>query len=318
MCTTPVPSSALTKSAGTTVWPLGPNSSVEMKRERRLVAGAEHVAAVEAIGDLHALPEHRLGTRLGDHVAVLGAHVGEIGRHRQGGVGEQRPGRGGPGQDLVAGPQGAGAVDDREGDVDARILDVLVTLGDLVRGQRGAAARAVGDDPVTLVEQVAVPQRLQRPPDRLDVVVVERPVRVLDVDPVADPLGQPVPVLEELEDRLAALGVELGDAVSLDVRLGVEPELLLDRDLHRQAVAVPAALALDVAAAHGLVAREDVLERAGDHVVGAGAPVGGRRALVEHVRLSALAAADRLAEDVAITPALEDLLLELGEVGLGG
>ncbi len=30
VCTTPVPSSALTKSAGTTVWPFGPNSSVAM------------------------------------------------------------------------------------------------------------------------------------------------------------------------------------------------------------------------------------------------------------------------------------------------
>ena len=30
VCTTPVPSSALTKSAGTTVWPRSPNSSVAM------------------------------------------------------------------------------------------------------------------------------------------------------------------------------------------------------------------------------------------------------------------------------------------------
>ena len=239
------------------------------ERERRLVAGAEHVAAVEAVGDPRALAEHRLGARLGDHVAVVGAHVGEVGRDGQGGVGEQRPRRRRPGQDLVAGPQRAGAVDDRERDVDARVLDVLVALGDLVRGQRGAAAGAVGHDLVALVEQVAVPHRLQRPPDRLDVARLERPVRLVEVDPVADPLGQPVPVLEVLEDRLAALGVELGDAVALDVVLGLEAELLLDGDLDRQAVAVPAALALDVAAAHRLVAREDVLERAGEDVVGA-------------------------------------------------
>ena len=53
-------------------------------------------------------------------------------------------------------------------------------------------------------------------------------------------------------------------------------------------------------------------------MVGAGAPVGGRRALVEDVRLGALAAADRLAEDVALAPALEDGLFETWEVGLGG
>ena len=146
------------------------------ERERRLVAGAEHVAAVEAVGDLRALAEHGLGARLGDHVAVLGAHVGEVGRDGQRGVGEQRPRRRRPGEDLVAGAQRARAVDDREGDVDARVLDVLVALGDLVRGQRGAAARAVGHDLVALVEQVAVPHRLQRPPDRLDVARLERAV----------------------------------------------------------------------------------------------------------------------------------------------
>ena len=31
VCTTPVPSSAVTKSAGRTVWPFGPYSSVAMK-----------------------------------------------------------------------------------------------------------------------------------------------------------------------------------------------------------------------------------------------------------------------------------------------
>ena len=168
---------------------------------------------------------------------------------------------------------------------------------------------------MALEQQLALPHRLQRPPDRLDVGGVERAVGVLDVDPVADPLGQRVPVLEELEHRLAALLVELGDAVALDVVLGLEPELLLDRDLHRQAVAVPAALALDVLAEHRLVAGEDVLEHAGEHVVRAGAAVRGRRALVEHELLGALAAADRLAEDVALAPALEHLLLEGGEVG---
>ena len=44
-----------------------------------------------------------------------------------------------------------------------------------------------------------------------------------------------------------------------------------------------------------------------------GPPVGGRRALVEDPRLGALAAAHRLREDVALAPALEHCLLEVGE-----
>jgi len=95
--------------------------------------------------------------------------------------------------------------------------------------------------------------------------------------------------------------------------LRLDAELLLDGDLDGQAVAVPAALALDVEAAHRLEARIDVLEDARQDVVRAGTAVRGRRALVEHPRLRALAAADRLAEDVALAPALEHLLLEVGE-----
>jgi hypothetical protein len=203
-------------------------------------------------------------------------------------------------------------------DVDTRVLDILVALGDLVARERGAVPRAVRDDLEAFVEQVLVPQPAQRPPDRLDVVGVQRPVGLLEVDPVADPLGQPVPVLEELEYALAALAVELRDAVLLDLRLVLDPELLLDGDLHRQAVAVPAALAVAVEAAHRLKAREDVLEHAREHVVGARAAVGGRRALVEDVRRRALTAAQRLVVDVEPAPALEDLLFEAREVDLFG
>ena len=75
---------------------------------------------------------------------------------------------------------------------------------------------------------------------------VERPVGVVEIDPEPDPLGHRVPVLDVAEHLLAAAGVELGDPVALDVVLGRHPELGLDRQLDRQAVAVPAALALDV------------------------------------------------------------------------
>ncbi len=95
--------------------------------------------------------------------------------------------------------------------------------------------------------------------------------------------------------------------------LVLDAELLLDGDLDRQAVAVPAALAVGVEPAHRLVAREDVLEDAGQDVVGAGPAVGGRRALVEDVRRRALAALEGLVVDVQLAPALEDLLLELRE-----
>jgi hypothetical protein len=170
---------------------------------------------------------------------------------------------------------------------------------------------------VAFVEQALVVDLAQRPPHRLDVRHVERAIGVLQVDPEADPLGERVPVLEVLEDRLAAALVELGDPECLDLALVLDAELLLDGDLDGQAVRVPAALALDLVPAHGLVARIDVLEDAREDMVRAGLAVRRRRALPEDPRLCAGAATDRLAKNVALAPAGEDLLLEGRERLLG-
>ena len=294
------------------------------ERERRLVARAEQLGAGEQVEHLGVLTQQRLHAGLGQHhdapgVRIAGAHVAQVRVGGDGGVRDQRPRRGRPGQQLVAGLQRRARFDHREAHVQRRVDDVEVAAGqaELVAGQRRAAARAVGHDLVALVEQALVPQRLQRPPHRLHVVRVHGPVGVVEVDPERDPLGQAVPVRDVGHGRLAAAGVEGLDAVALDVGLAGRADLLLDLQLHRQAVAVVAALALDVVAAHGLVAREDVLEHARQHVVRAGRAVDRGRALVEDEAVGALAAAQRLAEDVALAPALEDGLFEARERGAG-
>src|SRR5204863_7232056 len=115
------------------------------------------------------------------------------------------------------------------------------------------------------------------------------------------------------EHRLAAALVELGDAVALDLLLRGDAELLLHLELDRQPVAVPAGLAGDAIAAHRLVAGIDVLEDAGEDVVGAGAAVGSRRPLVEAPGLGPRALLQRAVEDPVPPPALQDPLLERGE-----
>ena len=183
-------------------------------------------------------------------------------------------------------------------------LAVDVGLAELVTAQGGAAARAVGDHLDVLVEQPLVPEALQVPPHRLDVLGGEGPVGVVDVDPVADPLGQGLPLVDVVADRLAAEPGELGDPhLVLDLALGGDPELLLDLDLDRQPVGVPPGLAGDGIAAHGPVAAEQVLVDPGPHVVEAGPPVGRRRALVEDPRLGPRPQLDRALEDPVLAPA---------------
>src|SRR5690606_40995547 len=94
-------------------------------------------------------------------------------------------------------------------------------------------------------------------------------------------------LLERVDDPqslIAAALVDLRDAVRLDLGLAGEAELLLHRDLDREAVAVPAGLARHVVAPHGLVAGEDVLEDARLDVVDPGHAVRRGRALIEDPR----------------------------------
>ena len=231
------------------------------------------------------------------------------------GVGDQRPRCRRPHQQGRLAGQRAGG--QREPDVDAGVGDVLVALGELMVGQRGAAAGAVRGDPVVLDQQALGVDLLQRPPDALDEGRVHRPVRLVEVHPVAHPLGELGEGVDVAGDGLAAAGVERLHAVGLDVGLAVEAEFLLDRQFDRQAVAVPAGLAGDVVALHRLEAGEDVLEDPGLDVVGAGHAVGGRRALVEGPRPAAGGLGQGGREGVVGLPERQDLPLHRRQVDAG-
>ena len=158
---------------------------------------------------------------------------------------------------------------------------------------------------------------LQRPPDRLDVRRGHRPVGVGHVDPEADALGEPLELADVALHRRPAQGVELRDPVGLDVALAGGTDLLLDLDLHRQAVAIPAAFAAHEVARHRLVARVDVLERARLDVMDARLTVGGGWPLIEEPRGRVGASLERAREDVGLPPPREDALFERGERDLG-
>src|SRR2546425_151747 len=81
---------------------------------------------------------------------------------------------------------------------------------------------------------------------------------------------------------------------------------LLDGDLHRKAVCVPASLSRDVESAHRLVAADDVLERARENVVHAGQTIRGRRTFVEDERRRALASLESFLERLRLTPEFQD------------
>jgi hypothetical protein len=187
-----------------------------------------------------------------------------------------------------------------------------------VIGQSGAAPRAVRRDPVVLDEQPLVEDLLERPPHRFDVLGPHRPVGVLVVGPVPHTLAHRLERVDVSLDVLPALRVELRDAVRLDVRLSGEAQLGLHRELHRQAVTVPAGAARDVVALHRLEAREHVLEHARFDVVGSRHAVGGRRTLVESPGRAALGLLEAAREDPVLVPPLDHVVIERDEIDVGG
>ena len=264
------------------------------------------------------------------------AGVEDVGTHGGGDVGDERPRRGGPHQeahgpavrgqfgrrgrgrrDIPSGDRGAGRCwrrrQKRETHEDRGVGHQLVSRSHLVRRQSRPAARAVRHYLVALVQQPFLGELRQDPPHRLDVAVGHGHIRVVEVEPHADALGHAVPVVHVSGHRLAAKAVELGHAISLDLLLVVEAQPLLQLQLHRQTVAVPAGLAAYVVAAHGLVARVDVLEDPGEDVVHPRLAVGRRGPLEKHPFGIPGPQREALLEDGTLFPPTQHPLLESGE-----
>src|SRR6185312_4952139 len=127
---------------------------------------------------------------------------------------------------------------EREAHEERRVLqlDVVLLARLLVLRQRRPAARAPLRRAVALVQPAAVVDFFQERPDVLDVRVAEGVVVVVPVHPLpkADELLRLH--LAEVSDAVAAAARELREPVLLDLALRPEPELLLDLDLHPQAL----------------------------------------------------------------------------------
>jgi hypothetical protein len=94
---------------------------------------------------------------------VVDLEVRELGMGADGEVGRERPGGRRPDEE-----RGRRVVDEREGDDDGRVVDVLIGETSLKVGERGGAARRVGHDLDTLVDEVLLEELAKDPPAEAD------------------------------------------------------------------------------------------------------------------------------------------------------
>ncbi len=293
--------------------------------EQRLVAAALKLLSFKGIHHVYRfIAEDLFHQRLRQDQALappfrqraLDCHIiyFRMGRYRH--IARQRPGCGRPHQQ-----RGARLIHQRHAHIDGRVIRIAIPQRHLVIGERRAAARAVGHHFIALIKQALIPEILQNPPQRLDIVVGIGDIRLVKVNPIAHPVGKLLPFLDQLESRFAAQFVETVDAIRLDLAFIGKAKLFLHADLDRQTVRIPPAAPHNVITLHQLIAREDILESACQGMVHAGFAVGSRRPFIEHIVVRPLRCLQRpllagFGEDAVQLPEIEHFLFEQGDLQL--
>ena len=172
----------------------------------------------------------------------------------------------------------------------------------------------IGLNGVALIEETALVEAFEKPPEALDITIVVGDVGIVHVDPVAHLVREVAPEVDVLHDLAAASGVILVDRdFGADVLLG-DAEHLLDTELHREAVGVPSCFADHTEAALRLISAERILDGTRHHVVNTGFAVGRWRAVKENEIGMSLPLFQTVAESVFLLPLLGDFLAGLSEV----
>ena len=289
----------------------------ERRTERPRGAGRVRLRAPPSLGRLAKArgEEQHLVAALDREEAVV-----EVGVEGEGEVRGQRPGRRRPddGEDALAGEgrvlrgeRGQLLRGEREAHVDLR-RDVVLVVLDLGLGERGAAGDAPVDGLLRLVDEVLLGEVGELPDDRRLVERRHREVRVLPLAEDAEALELRLLDAHELLG-VAATGLAEGDRRHLAL---LRPEVLVDLELDREAVAVPARAVRRVLAGHRPAAHDHVLEDLVEDGPQVDVPVRVGRPVVQHeARLPGARPAD-LPVEVARLPLLEPARLGLGKVGL--
>ena len=286
-----------------------------LEGEQRLVLSVFQIFSLNTFKYGPAFSQHAFQQAFCQPVSVsvrcFHLHIIQFRVNAQRHIAGQSPGGGGPGEEIGV------FIFAFEADHSGTLRHVLVSLSDLVGSQRRSAAGAVRYDPVSLIQEPPVPDLFQRPPFTLDVVILICDIGMIHICPETDGGGEILPHPLIFPDALLALVDKGRDTVSLDVLLALKAKELLHFQLHRQAVRVPARLAGDSFALHGVVAGNHILDDPGEDVPDMRFSVGRRGTVIEHVDRAVLAVLDTLFEDPVIFPELLDLLFLLDEIPVG-
>ena len=141
---------------------------------------------------------------------------------------------------------------------------------------------------------------------------------VVHVGPEADRAGEILPHALIFPYAFLALVDERLQSVFFDLLLAVKTEQLLNLQLHRETVGIPACLSRHHAALHRAVSRDHVLDNTGQHMADVRFAVGCRRPVIEDVIRAAFALLHTLLKNVIVVPELFDFLFTGDKIHVSG
>ena len=155
---------------------------------------------------------------------------------------------------------------------------------------------------MVLDQQPLFPNLLKRPPDALHVLSGHSPVGLVEVDPKSHSAGHSSKGADMALYRFAALLIEGGNSIALDIALTRKAQLFLHCNFHRQTVTVPASFSDDLVTFHRLEARKEIFEDASLNMVGSRHPIGSWRSLEEGPPRGAFAICYRFIKNRILLP----------------
>ena len=313
----------------------GDELAVVHANEFRTHVGADHFIGHQFVtglvvgkGKLFCLGvEHRVEQRLGHNhryglaiVFIICAHhaILDAGADAEGCVGGKGPGGCRPCYERRSTPPrhvALGVGDFKLSDTGG-VFNIAVAAGlvQLVRAEAGAGRGRIWLDCISFVKIAFAVKLGKEPPHRFDVSVVVSDVRLGEVHPVAHIVGERFPLTCKFHHLAAACIVVFIDRNLVSDVLFGDAETFLHAEFDRQAVGVPAGLALHLEAFHRLVTAEDVLDGAGHHMVDARHAVCRGRTLEKHKGWSALAHLHTLFKKMLCIPCSQHLFVDFREI----
>ncbi len=226
-------------------------------------------------------------------------------------VGRQGPRCGGPCQDISI------LTFYFKADNCRTFFDILISLGNLVGGKRGTAARAVGNDLESFIKETFIPDGFQRPPLRLDEVVIISNIRVIHISPETNGAGKILPHSLVFPDALFTFGDERIQTILLNLLFSVQSQKLFYFQLYRQSVGIPSCFSRYIVAFHGAVSRNHILDNTSEHVSDMWFSICGRRSIIEGIGRASFSLLHTLFECVVFFPELFYFFFPFHKVHVG-